>query len=127
MFRTMKTKLFKGSLLVAIAVSAVSLCESQASAELPNMWPLRRAQYSNWHGNYAYSQYGKPVALVIPPTATMQTNWGWGVGSSRISRIDHQYGRNYQGQGQFGGGYRATGRWPQDTNQYGVYYIRGPW
>jgi hypothetical protein len=45
----------------------------------------------------------------------------------RISRIDHQFTRNYPGPGPFGGGFRTTPHWPQDTAQFGVYYVRGPW
>ena len=69
---------------------------------------------------------GQP-ALVVPPTANLQTNWGWGVASSRISRIDHQFQRNYPGAGMFGGPFRPTPVWPHDTTQFGVYYVRGPW
>ena len=87
----------------------------------------RRASQYNWHGNYNYSAYGQPVALVVPPTAELQTNWSWGAPSSRISRIDHQFGRDYPGPGPFGGGYRNTPIWPADTAQFGVYYVRGPW
>src|SRR5690606_38555826 len=91
------------------------------------MAPARRAQYYNWNANYYHTAYGAPVALVTPPTANMQTNWGWGVASSRISRIDHQFQRNYPGPGAFGGPFRSTPIWPQDTTQFGVYYVRGPW
>jgi hypothetical protein len=91
------------------------------------MRPVQRAQWYNWNRNYAYTDYGQPVALVVPPTANMQTNWGWGVASSRITRIDHQFQRNYPGYGPFGGPHRATPVWPSDTSQFGVYYVRGPW
>ena len=91
------------------------------------MQPWCRAQFYNWNRNYAHYQYGRPRALVVPPTANLQTNWGWGVSSSRLSRLDHQFGRNYPGPGPFGGPFKHTPRWPQDTNQFGVYYVRGPW
>ena len=118
-------KITNFALFAALAISAVaSQCEA---AERPYMWPLRRAQMYNWHANYAHVQYGQPVALVVPPTANLQTNWGWGVGSMRVSRLDHQFGRNYPGAGYFGGPFQNTPRWPQDTNQFGVYYVRGPW
>lgn len=87
-----------------------------------------RASHYNWHGNYNHSAYGQPIALVVPPTAELQTNWSWGAPSSRISRIDHQFGRDYPGPGAFGGGpYRNTPMWPADTAQFGVYYVRAPW
>jgi hypothetical protein len=91
------------------------------------MLPVHRARYYNWNRNYAYTDYGQPTALVVPPTAQLQTNWGWGVASSRISRIDHQFQRNYPGNAQFGGPFRPTPVWPSDTTQFGVYYVRGPW
>jgi hypothetical protein len=91
------------------------------------MLPVYRARYYNWNRNYAHTEYGQPLALVVPPTAQLQTNWGWGVASSRISRIDHQFQRNYPGNAQFGGPFRPTPVWPSDTTQFGVYYVRGPW
>jgi hypothetical protein len=92
------------------------------------MLPVRRAQWYNWNRNYAYTDYGVTTALVVPPTANLQTNYGWGVASSRMSRIDHQYSRNYPGGGgPFGGPFRPTPVWPSDTTQFGVYYVRGPW
>lgn len=91
------------------------------------MLPVKRSCWYNWNRNYAHTEFGQPVALVVPPTANLQTNWGWGVASSRISRIDHQYQRNFPGYGMFGGPFRPTPVWPSDTSQFGVYYVRGPW
>jgi hypothetical protein len=90
------------------------------------MLPARRARWYNWNRNYAHTDYGQPVALVVPPTANMQTNYGWGVASSRLSRIEHQFQRNFPGYGMFGGPFRPTPVWPSDTTQFGVYYVRGP-
>lgn len=87
----------------------------------------RQAQWSPWHGRYAHAEWGSPVALVVPPTATFQTNWGWGVGNTRISRINHQFARPYPGSYGGTGRLRPTPRWPSDTTQIGVYYVRGPW
>jgi len=81
-----------------------------------------------WHGGYYNAAWGTPVALVVPPNADYQTNWGWGVGNTRVTRIWPQFNRNWPGQiGPSTGAFRATPAWPSDTNQYGVYYIRGPW
>lgn len=91
------------------------------------MLPANRARWYNWNRNYAHTEYGQPVALVVPPTANLQTNYGWGVASSRLSRIEHQFQRNYPGYGTFGGPFRPTPVWPSDTTQFGVYYVRGPW
>jgi len=109
-------------------VAATSFLTTEAQAESRYLRPLRRAQTYNWHANYAYMPYGRPTALVVPPTAQLQTNWSWGAPNSRISRIDHQFTRDYSGPGPFGtGNLRHTPHWPQDTAQFGVYYIRGPW
>lgn len=110
------------ALATAIAISATTA----AVAEMPYLRPQRRAQMYNWHAQYAYTDYGLPTALIVPPTAQLQTNWSWGAPSMRISRIDHQFTRNYAGPGTQGG-WQATPRWPQDTAQFGVHYVRGPW
>jgi hypothetical protein len=114
----------------ALAVAtAFAACPADARAEAPYLWPNRRAQAYNWHANYVYTDYGQPTALVVPPTADLQTNWSWGAPSLCISRIDHQFTRNYPGPGPFVAGrpFRYTPAWPQSTHQFGVYYVRGPW
>jgi hypothetical protein len=109
-------------------VHSCCCCDSGCCCRDMNyMKPIQRAEWYNWNRNYANTQYGQPVALVVPPTAQLQTNWGWGVASSRISRLDHQFQRNYPGDGQFGGPFRTTPLWPSDTVQFGVYPVRGPW
>jgi hypothetical protein len=111
----------------AMTIAVAALGAADARAEMPYTWPLKRAMFYNWHGNYAYTDYGAPTALVVPPTAQLQTNWSWGAPSMRVSRIDHQFTRNYPGPAPFGAGFRHTPHWPQDTAQFGVYYVRGPW
>ena len=113
--------------MLVIVLGGVAVAENAQAMEARYMWPLRRAETYTWNGPYAHSAYGQPVALVVPPTANLQTNWGWGVGSSRISRIDHQFGRDYPGASGYGGGHRTLPRWPHDTTNFGVYYVRGPW
>jgi hypothetical protein len=102
-------------------------CWTPTCSDCGYMLPIRRAQCYNWNRNYSYTDYGQPVALLVPPTAQLQTNWGWGVASSRISRIDHQFQRNFPGYGQFGGPFRPTPVWPSDTTEFGVYPVRAPW
>jgi hypothetical protein len=123
-------------LAVTIALGGFSATAPSCSAwdawtptccDVGYMRPVYRAQYYNWNRNYAYTDFGAPTALLVPPTAQLQTNYGWGVASSRISRIDHQFQRNYPGYGQFGGPFRPTPLWPSDTTQFGVYPVRGPW
>jgi len=117
----------KLSLALSVAIVCASFGTNESQAEAPYLRPLRRAQMSNWHANYSHAEYGQPVALVVPPTANMQTSWSWGAPSASFSRIDHQFGRNYPGPGPFAGGFRSTPRWPSSTQQFGVYYARGPW
>src|SRR5918996_185535 len=110
----------------ARATNCIQICDSDV-CDCGYMLPAKRACWYNWNRNYAYTAYGQPVALVVPPTANLQTNYGWGVASSRLSRIEHQFQRNYPGSGMFGGSFRPTPVWPSDTTQFGVYYVRGPW
>ncbi|HMC11827.1 MAG TPA: hypothetical protein VKH44_11075 [Pirellulaceae bacterium] len=129
--------------LLSIPILAITLALGGLSATAPNasawdcwtptccdcgyMKPIYRSQCYNWNRNYAYTDFGAPTALVVPPTAQLQTNYGWGVASSRISRIDHQFQRNFPGYGQFGGPFRPTPLWPSDTTQFGIYPVRAPW
>jgi len=86
------------------------------------------ASYYSWHGDYYHVSYGAPVALVVPPTAGYQTDYHWGVAGTRVTPIYHQFRRGYPGIISPGGGvFRGTPRWPSDTNQFGVYYVRAPW
>lgn len=114
--------------MVAVA-AAVAACAEPAQAVAPYLQSNRRADLYNWHANYVYTDYGAPTALVVPPTAQLQTNWSWGAPSLCISRIDHQFTRNYPGPGPFVAGrpFRHTPAWPQSTQQFGVYHVRGPW
>jgi hypothetical protein len=123
-------------LAIALALGGMSATAPSASAwdcwtptccDCGYMKPVYRSQCYNWNRNYAYTDFGAPTALVVPPTAQLQTNWGWGVASSRITRIDHQFQRNYPGNGEFGGPFRPTPVWPSDTTQIGVYPVRAPW
>src|SRR4029078_11097566 len=56
-------------------------------SDLGYMKPIRRAQYYNWNRNYSYTDFGAPTALVVPPTAHLQTNYRWDVASSRRCRV----------------------------------------
>lgn len=86
-------------------------------------------EYSTWHAGYYHTMWGRPVAMVVPPTATHHTNWGWGIGNTRVTPIYPQYlGPMNSAVTQMGyGPYRAQPYYTSDTLQFGVYYIRGPW
>jgi hypothetical protein len=112
--------------MLAAAV-ALALADSATAFEFGR----RRAQAtSDWHGAYYDVAWGSPVALVVPPKAEYQTQWGWGVGNTRVVPISHQFQPSWPGPVHgFGQGspFAPTPPWPNDTNQLGDYYIRGPW
>ncbi len=84
--------------------------------------------YGTWNGGYYQTSYGMPLALVIPPTAEYQTHWGWGVGNTRVTPNVPQFGRDWPGPAAYNPhAFLPTPPWPSDTDQFGVYYVRGPW
>jgi len=111
--------------MVALSLSSSALGETTTWQGKKALW---FAQRSPWHAPYAHWKYKQPVALVVPPHANMQTHWGWGVGNTRMTPINHQFQRPYPGES-YGVGcpFYKTPYWPSDTDQFGVYYIRGPW
>jgi len=126
----MKRLTLGAALLVAtLATTWLAVAPAHALEETPIGYAARqRAATRPWHGNYYHTQWGTPVALVVPPCAGMRTDYSWGVPSMRITTNYHQFRPGYPG-----GGYGTTGpfyptpRWPSDTDQFGVYYIRAPW
>ena len=83
-----------------------------------------------WHGPYAYTPWGMPTALVVPPNSKMHTSYSWGVGQSEMVPIYHQFHRDYPGGIVINGpnhGINTTPYWPSHTDQLGVYPVRGPW
>jgi hypothetical protein len=98
-------------------------------AGLTHQWNQQEALGRSWHDNYQYWRYGEPTALVVPPTASYQTSYGWGVGQVRMFPIHHQFGK--AGAGTIGGGgggmFSRTPYWPSHTDQFGIYSVRAPW
>jgi hypothetical protein len=89
-----------------------------------------RSQGKSWHSTWYDPSEGRPIALVVPPTAEFQSQYGWGVPSSRVAPIYHQFRRPYPGPGAVGGsggGFLPTPNQPSDTVQFGVNAVRGPW
>lgn len=118
----------KRSLLVIVAVVALVVVGLANSAGALEPWACWGAERYPWHGSYYHAAWGMPVALVVPPTAEYQTHWGWGVGNYRITPICHQFNRTWPGPGHYDRStFRPTPPWPSDTDQFGVYYVRGPW
>jgi len=118
-------------LTAAVALLAVWGWSREATAgyrTIKGRVAYRQAQTYPWHGGYYDVAWGMPVAVVVPPTAESQTHWGWGVGATRVTPIQHQFHRNYPGSGMFKRSwFRPTPPWPSSTDQFGDYYIRGPW
>ena len=123
----------KRSLLLTVAALGMVAVGLAGSAESRERGPIRGMAYRHaqsyaWHGGYYSAAWGTPVALVVPPTAATQTHWGWGVANTRLTPIRHQFERDYPGPGYHDPkAFKPTPPWPSDTNQFGVYYIRGPW
>jgi hypothetical protein len=90
-----------------------------------DVWAQKFANQRPWHDQYYYTQYGQPTALVVPPTAVMHQTNSWGVSRNYSLPIYHQFG--YQGTPSAGGAFYATPVWPSNTQQFGVYPVRGPW
>ena len=114
----------------AITLAGWGLLPTSASAENPQAYAYRQARVLPWHNGFYDVAWGEPIALVVPPTAEYQSNYGWGVGGTRVAPIYHQFGRPYPGPPGYvdsWGRFIPTPHWPSDTQQFGVYYIRGPW
>jgi hypothetical protein len=108
--------------VLALAVTAVGF-QQEVSARGRNKSPS-----PFWHGDYYEAGWGMPLALVVPPKAENQVDYGWGVGATRITPIGQQFQPGYPMPGYYHrAGFLPVPLWPSDTNQLGVYYIRGPW
>lgn len=118
-------------LIVIVAAAAFAVFADAAGAfegRLLGRRAVWMAQTYSWHGSYYDPAWGCPVAVVVPPNAEFQTNYGWGVGNTRVTPIYQQFHRGYPGN--FiggGGGVMPAPAVPSDTTQMGSYYIRGPW
>ncbi|MGE0756987.1 MAG: hypothetical protein AB7O38_08205 [Pirellulaceae bacterium] len=116
------------TLLLATAACCAVVATTLSAGERANRVAMRFSRTIPWHANYYHTAYGQPIGLVVPPTANMQTKMGWGVSQDEMVPIYHQAQRAYGG---FGGGLvqplYPTPAWPSHTDQFGVYYVRGPW
>ena len=89
-----------------------------------------RSQGKSWHSVWYDPSVGRPMALVVPPTAEFTSEYSGGVPSSRVMPIYHQFRRPYPGAGAVpgaGGAMLPTPNQPSDTVQFGVHPVRGPW
>jgi len=110
-----------------------ALCEQLGHSLHHDVYEKRyflRSQGKSWHSTWYDPAEGRPIALVVPPTAEFQSQYAWGVPSSRVAPIYHQFRRPYPGPGGVGGsggGFLPTPNQPSDTVQFGVNAVRGPW
>ncbi len=112
------------TLILLIACVTLSLPGSRAQAGHPFVHADRSARWYNanysWHGGYSNVEWGHPVAVIVPPTATMQTEYSWGVGRTQMSPIRHQFARPVA-QLSGSGPLPPSPRWPSRTQQLGFY------
>ena len=117
------------SMLILLAVTtAMTLVpvDTANAIECPNLAGV--VYGGSWNSGYYHTAWGMPMAVLVPPTAEAQTHYGWGVGNTRVTKIWPQFRRDYPGPGVYERGmYRPTPVWPSDTDQFGAYYVRGPW
>ena len=135
------TRRFGGNRVRNAMTGARHSIGSMASSGQPLVDPWMRADWTaeqraatrSWHAGYAHTEWGGPVALMVPPTVRSHTRWSWGVAQSSVSPLYPQFKRPYPGPpmgaqyGDASGSLLPTPRWPSHTDQFGVYYIRGPW
>jgi hypothetical protein len=122
----MKLRILAAALLALVGMASATRLEA-FDETLHGHNARWRASLRPWHGHYYAVQYSQPLALVVPPTAELQTDYSWGVTSSRVSRINHQFQRPWPNGYWSPYGFLPPPQWPSDTRQFGYYYIRGPW
>lgn len=120
-------------LAIGAVIAIASLTDNASAGGKTRTWQdIKARRYANdtpWHGPYYHKEYSAPVALVVPPTAAAHTQWSWGVAQTRVMPTYHQFGRAYPGTapGEYQGQLYPTPAWPSNTDQFGVYPVRGPW
>ena len=90
-------------------------------------WNQEQQNAYSWHGGYNTWRFGEPTAAVVPPTASYQSTYSWGVGQTRSNPIHHQFGRGGGSAGGVAGGFANTPYFPWSTDQFGYYPVRGNW
>lgn len=113
--------------LAAATLGSASLSHAGWYTTYHNRNARWRAAYYPWNAPYAHTSWGQPVALVVPPTAELTSDYSWGVGSVQVLRNNHQFQRPYPGGDLGGDGFQPAPVWPSHTREMGVYPVRGPW
>lgn len=115
-------------LLAALFAVAGSRAAAGDPYAMTQVWAHNFSMTRPWHGGYYNQMYGQPLALVVPPTAHMRQTFSWGVSQNLMYPLHHQFGRSANSPGVApAGSFLPTPPWPSHTDQFGVYYVRGPW
>lgn len=121
-------------IIIAAGMVAALAAANQTTATagdpyaMTQVWAHNFSMDRPWHGGYYNQMYGQPLALVVPPTAHMRQTLSWGVSQNLMYPVHHQFGRSANSPGVAQRGmFRPTPPWPSHTDQFGVYYVRGPW
>jgi len=121
-------------ILIACGALAALIATNQPTANagdpyaMTQVWAHNFSMDRPWHGGYYNQVHGQPLALIVPPTAHMRQTLSWGVSQNLMYPVHHQFGRSANSPGAARrGSFRPTPNWPSHTDQFGVYYVRGPW
>src|SRR5262245_53649161 len=111
---------------LALSTSAYAIHPGHCHATKHDAIARYYAAQRPWHGPYAYTPWGMPTALVVPPNSKFHTSLSWGVSQSEMVPIYHQFHRDYPGGMAIGGAadINVTPYWPSHTDQLGVYPVR---
>lgn len=127
-FQTLKLSLVAAALVAIATVAIASSAQAGGPAGRADRLARQYASTRPWHGQYSHTNYGQPLALVVPPTAKSMGSYSWGVSQNEIRPLYHQFGRPYPGnEAGLGNLFLPTPYWPSHTDQFGVYPVRGPW
>ena len=88
---------FAAPILLAIAFGAAATDPAASSSACRDVSSPRKVATTPGTAITITPPMAGPVALVVPPTAGMQSRLALGVGGTRISPIYHQFGRGYPG------------------------------
>ena len=120
-------KLHKLAAALLLGVVAWAMTSGTAQATVRDRGAYKFSTWYPWHGEHYHPVYRQPLALVVPPTAGNTTEYGWGVGATRITPNYHQFMRPYPGPMGGAGPFYPVPAYPSSTTQFGTHYIRGPW
>ena len=118
------------SIFVVVLIGMFSMTDTAQAKKRHrmNQWERNHANATPWNGMYRHQASSTPLAVIVPPTAVTSRSWGWGVSKSVVTPLYHQYQLNAPNtQGASSGPYKTLPLFPSSSDQYGTYYIRGPW